>query len=564
MSAGRWLRGLRPRPPGGRTNHRLLAFAALTGVLTGVGVAAFEWVTRTQLFALVLDAPVWMQALAPTVGLALTAVALRTAGRGATPATSDEYIRNFHQRGRPLDLRPLPGRLLGGAATLGSGGALGFEGPSLYLGASLGTALERLRRRRGGRSESKVLMVAGAAAGVAAIFKAPATGAIFALESPYRDDNARRMLLPALLAAATGYLSAVAFLGTEPLFSVEGSPPFDLRELGGAVVVGLLCGVGARLFAWLTLRTKALAGRLPAWAAILGAGVALAALALVSDRLFGSPLSMGSGYRTLEWVTEPDHSLSLVAALFTIRLLATSATLAGGGVGGLFVPLVIAGAVLGDGIATVAHDETALFPLIGVAAFLGAGYRTPLAGVVFVAETTGRPGFVVPGLIASVASQLVMGDVSVSAYQAAGRAGHLERRLQLPVTAALESDVLATPADATLTEFEAHHLMVSRALEVPVVEGHHYLGMLTVEAVRSVDPEARAEHTAADLADREWPTATLTWTLEQAVRALSDTEVDTLPVLDDDRLAGVVTLAGIVRLDEILGSTRPETDDTSA
>lgn len=563
-AADRWRRAVAPGRSGGGPNYRLLAFAALTGALTGVGVAAFEWVTRTQLFDLVLDTPVWAQALVPTVGLALTAVALRTVGRGATPATSDEYIKNFHERGRPLDLRPLPGRLLGGMATLGSGGALGFEGPSMYLGASIGTALERLRRRRGGRSESKVLMVAGAAAGVAAIFKAPATGAIFALESPYRDDNARRMLLPALLAAATGYLSAVALLGTEPLFAVEGSPPFDLRELGGAVVLGLLCGVGARLFAWLTLRAKAIAGQVPVWASVLGAGAAMAVLALTSERLFGDTLATGSGYRTLEWVTEPGHALPLVAALFTIRLLATSATLAGGGVGGLFVPLVIAGAILGDGLATVVHDDTTLFPLIGVAAFLGAGYRTPLAGVVFVAETTGRPGFVVPGLIAAVASQLVMGDVSVSRYQSAGRAGHLERRLQLPVTAALESDVLAVPADATLAEFEAHHLMVSRALEIPVVEDNHYLGMLAVEAVRDVAPEARTERTTAATADRDWPTAALDWTLEQAVRAMSDADVDTLPVLDQGRLAGIVTLAGILRLDEILGTTRPEADGAGA
>src|SRR5690606_34754175 len=296
-----------------------------------------------------------------------------------------------------------------------------------------------------------------------------------------------------------------------------------------------------------------------AWARVLGAGAVIAVLGVASDLLFEGTLAIGAGYRTLEWVTEPDHALGLVAALFVIRLLATSATIAGGGVGGLFIPLVIAGAILGDGMATVVRDETTLFPLIGVAAFLGAGYRAPLAGVVFVAETTGRPGFVVPGLIASVASQLVMGDVSVSAYQSSGRAGHLERRLQLPVGAALETDVLAAPADATLAEFEAHHLMMNRALEVPVVDDGRYVGMLTIEALREVPAEDRPNRTAAELADDTWPVGDLTWTLEQAVQSLSTAEVDTLVVVDRGRLAGVVTLAGIVRLDEILGSTHPET-----
>ena len=75
-----------------------------------------------------------------------------------------------------------------------------------------------------------MLLVAGAAAGVAAIFKAPATGAVFALEVPYQDDFARHMLLPALVGAATGYLTFVAFHGTDPLFPIERTPPFDYRR----------------------------------------------------------------------------------------------------------------------------------------------------------------------------------------------------------------------------------------------------------------------------------------------------------------------------------------------
>jgi CIC family chloride channel protein len=534
--------------------------AAVTGVLTGLGVALFEWVTREQVFARVADAPLAVRAVAPGVGLAITAAALIFLGRRATPATADEYIRNFHQRGRPLDRRRAPARLLGGVATLGSGGALGFEGPSLYLGAVLGTTVQRVRGATARHKDSKVLMVAGAAAGVAAIFKAPATGAVFALESPYRDDNARRMLLPALLAAAVGYLTAVSVVGTEPLFAVDGTPPFDLRELGGAVVLGLVCGLGARGFALLLRWAKALASRSTVLR-VGAAGAALAALALVSESLFGDDLALGAGYRTLDWVTEPNHALPAIGALFAVRLLATTATVAGGGVGGLFIPLVIAGAVLGDGMATLVHDDTNLFPLIGVAAFLGAGYRTPLAGVMFVAEVTGRPGFVVPGLIASVASQLVMGDVSVSEYQTAGRAGHLERRFGLPVSAALESDVLTAPSDVDLESLYGHHLLLTRGLEVPVVDGDTYRGMLALAALREIPRAEWPERTAGDVADATWPVATLAWSLEQAVRAMNDRGVDSMPVLDHrDRFVGVVTVAAAVRLDEILHTGDRHTD----
>src|SRR5207253_7389621 len=105
-------------------------------------------------------------------------------------------------------------------------------------------------------ADPNLLLVAGAAAGIAAIFKAPATGAVFALEVPYQDDLARRMLLPALVAAATGYLALVAVNGTAPLFPIQGTPPLSFVDLAAAVALGITAGLGARTFAWLVRRSK--------------------------------------------------------------------------------------------------------------------------------------------------------------------------------------------------------------------------------------------------------------------------------------------------------------------
>ena len=115
-----------------------------------------------------------------------------------------------------------------------------------------------------------------------------------------------------------------------------------------------------------------------------------------------------------------EHALWLLAAVFVIRLLATAATLAGGGVGGLFIPLVVAGAIVGRSVGEIVNPlDPALYVLLGVAAFLGAGYRVPLAAVMFVAETTGQPGFIVPALFAAVAAELVMGEQSITTFQRA-------------------------------------------------------------------------------------------------------------------------------------------------
>jgi len=402
----------------GSAARGLEVLALLTGATTGLAVAGFDWLVREQAFDRVLRGPLWVQAVAAPLGLVLAWLVLRWVGRGTGPATADEYIKNFHDAEKGLDLAPVPARLLASAATLGGGAAMGFEGPSIYLGAAIGAWWQRRFSRVFERADAKALLVCGAAAGVAAIFKAPATGMVFALEVPYRQDLARRMLLPAMFSAAASYVVFAAINGTDPLFPISGTPPFDLRDLGGAAVLGLLGGGAARLFADAIRAAKHSSAALSAAVRLPIAAVALVALFAAGRGITGRSLMIGSGYQAIEWSLEPGHAAGVILAVFALRALATSVAVWAGGVGGLFIPLVVQGALVGSamGVAVGASDTT-LFPLLGIAAFLGAGYRVPLAAVVFVAESTGRPSFVVPALIAAATSQLLIGRSSVSDYQ---------------------------------------------------------------------------------------------------------------------------------------------------
>jgi CIC family chloride channel protein len=553
----------------GRRNGGLL-LAAVTGAVTGLVVALFDWITAKNLLDRLYTWPVAVQVVAPVVGLALAGLAIRylTGSSGRTPSTSDEYIRNFHEPDRRLDLRPVVGRVVASIATLGLGGAMGFEGPSIYMGAAIGTGLQRRFRRWFDAADAKLLMVAGAAAGVAAIFKTPATGAIFAIEVPYQDDTAKRMLFPALIASASGYLVFVAINGTTPLFPISGSPPFGFRELAGAAALGLLAGLGARGFALAIRVAKRWERRLhPVVKVVIGGGT-LAVLVVVSNLVYGDTLTLGSGYRVIAWITQGSHSLWLVALLLVLRAIVTPATVTGGGAGGLFVPLVVLGALLGEVCGQVVGEPThTLFPVIGVAAFLGAGYRTPLAAVVFVAESTGRPGFIVPGLIAAVVSQLPMAASSVSAYQTRQRRGHLERRFGLPISAAVQADVMSAPADITVEELVTEHLVVTRHTRVPVIDHDRYLGLVGLEEVSAVPRSQWATTQVADVVRPDQPHADVDWTIEDAVRAMEAADQDVLGVTDaDGRFVGLVTTADLVRLDEILGTaedTPPPDPDVS-
>jgi chloride channel protein, CIC family len=544
----------------GRRTHQTLLFAAAIGAAVGLAVLAIERITVDGLLDALAEQPLWMQALAPMVGLGVAALCLLWMAGGASASTSDEYVAAFHDQGDdPVPLRPVFGRILASIATIGYGGALGLEGPAIYAGSVIGSTAQRRFARFFSREDAKLLLVAGAAAGVAAIFKAPATGALFAIEVPYRADIARRNVLPAMVAAAASYVTFAAVDGTTPILPVDGVGSFGWEEIGGALVVGVLCGVGARLFsaALRFLRGRSIATT-PLLTRIVVAGATLAALAWLSDVVLDAPLSLGPGYDVIQWATQPDEGFWLVVFLLIVRLVAVLATYTGGGAGGLFIPLVVLGALTGRLVGdVVGMDETALLVVVGMAAFLGAGYRTPLAGVMFVAETTGSPAFVVPALLATAASQLLLSESSVAVGQRAGRLGHLERRFELPISAVMTTEIHTVPPDATIEEFLSVHLVGQRRRSVPVVdEASRYLGMAVLDEVVAVRREAWATTDVRTIARTTAPRGRTTWLVRDAVTAMERGDTDVLAVVDgDDRFVGMVTTDEVLRLDEILERT---------
>ena len=292
-----------------RRSREVVLLAAVTGILTGAFVRYFEYIVVELLYDSLIHADWKWGLVVPALGLVASAMILTFVGRGASPATSDEYLRGFHDSEYPLRWRAFVARVAAAVTTLGSGGAMGLEGPSMYGGSALGAAIQRRVPASFRGADYRTLLVAGAAAGVAAIFKAPATGAIFALEVPYRDQMARRMLLPALVASAFGYITFVALSGrnTDPIFGVSSdersSSLFDFTDLFGAILIGVFCAFGARAFAKLMRSAKAFTLR-PIVGRLFVTGLTVSLLHLVTrivtsedfDPGTGESLTLGSGY----------------------------------------------------------------------------------------------------------------------------------------------------------------------------------------------------------------------------------------------------------------------------
>jgi CIC family chloride channel protein len=199
---------------------------------------------------------------------------------------------------------------------------------------------------------------------------------------------------------------------------VRGHVDFAWRDLAVALVLGIVAGAFAHLFARVMRIAKSIAKRAPLAARIPIAGGLMAGIVLLASTIADGGTILGPGYVVTRWALDPTHSVGIILGMLLLRTAASAVTLAGGGVGGLFIPLVAAGALTGRAVGgATGHAEDPLYAVVGAAAFLAAGYRVPLAAITFVAETTGRAGFIVPAMVAAFAAEITMGTTSVSAEQ---------------------------------------------------------------------------------------------------------------------------------------------------
>jgi len=306
----------------------------------------------------------------------------------------------------PVSWRLIPVKFVGGVLAIGSGLALGREGPTVQMGASLAGVLGTLCRR--GWEDRRILIATGAGAGLATAFNAPIAGAIFVLEELVRRFEPRTAFV-ALGASASAIMVARIMIGPGPDFGVH-----DLPYPGAAAEpLFLMLGVAAGLLAVIhnraLLAALALADRLariPAEARAAAIGAAVGVLAWFAPGLVG-----GGDALTLAAISGAG-ALALLPALLVLRLALGAASYAAGTPGGLFAPMLVLGAFLGLAAGRIAAAafpalEPAAFAIVGMAAFFAGAVRAPLTGIVLIIEMTGAVALLLPMLTASFAAMFV-------------------------------------------------------------------------------------------------------------------------------------------------------------
>lgn len=361
--------------------------------------------------------PRWRLMLVPAIGGLLVGPLVWFLAREARGHGVPEVMRSAHLEGGRIRGRVAVVKAIASALTIGTGGSAGREGPVIQIGASLGSFVGQALKLP--PSRLRVVMGAGAAAGIAATFNAPIAGAFFTLEV-ILGNFAMDLFGPVVVSSVMATVVSHALLGDSPAFLVPEYALVSAWELLGYLALGLVSGIVGVMFIEILSYSEDLFERLPipGWLKAslggLGCGCLGGAVALHL---------LGNGYETIELILSgqaiyTDLSLVMVVlsmmGLLLAKVLATSLTLGSGGSGGVFSPSLFLGAVSGAAIGMILGawfpEHTAppgAYALVGMGAMVAATTHAPITAVLILFELTRDYEIMLPLLLAVSVASLV-------------------------------------------------------------------------------------------------------------------------------------------------------------
>lgn len=522
--------------------------------------------------AAVGDLRLWALVLIPAIGALLGGIVCRFAPE-CSGGGGDATIDAFHHeqgvvRGRVLWVKPLAS-----IATLGAGGSGGREGPTMQIGAALGSTVGRYLRVS--TRERRVLMVAGIAAGISAVFRAPLGAALIAIEMLYRDDFESEALIPSVLASVVAYSVSISVFGQSTLFGHLPPYTFHPQQIPLYLVLALVIAAAASTFVASLRFAHKLYERVavPAWVRPAIGGLSLGLLVIVALHFVGPVIGradkglgiLGGGYGVsqvaitgADWLPIGWTGVEILAALALVKIIASSVTIGSGGSAGDFAPALAIGGLLGGafGIAArvVLHDpsiQPGAFALVGMGTFYGGIANTPLAALVLVCEMAGSYELLVPLMLAEGVAFIALRRVSLYPAQLPTvRESPVHRKEADPLANARCRDVLRNDRPFVVIAPETPVGEVLRQIELagpqgvfPVVDRQQLLrGLISDETLRLIasNPELHMVGVAADLMTPAVSVPQDT-DLRTAAQALVSNDLRALPVVDDQRrIVGIV------------------------
>lgn len=572
-----------------RAQVRLVALAVLVGLVAGLAAVVFSVACRAvEHYALGLlvgyeppaphgetplrwlapgDVPLrpWLLLIVPAVGGLITGVLVYTFAPEAEGHGTDNVIAAYHyHQGQIRPLVPLV-KIVASAFTLGTGGSGGREGPIAQVGAGFGSLLANLLRLR--PVEHRILVAAGMGAGIAAIFRAPLAGALFAAEVLYRSPEFEsEVIIPAGIASVVAYSVFGSVFGWEALFATSRHPFTNPLQLGPYLVLA----VWMILLAMLYTRTFYACQRFfrvlpiprmvkPALGAFATGAVGLGLYLLMGEESVLAVLSFGYGILQESLGRDAGLAAEVLLAVALGKILTTSLTIGSGGSAGVFGASMVIGGCGAGALGLFFHyhwpelvPHPRSFIIVGMAGFFAAAAKTPFSTIVMVSELTGDYTLLLPALWVCSLTFLFSDEQSIYGSQVASRAlspahqgGYLHEILAaVPVgtflTPAAPVPVLH-PDDSLAAATERLDGGAQPVLPVVDADGR-LLGVVNLlEVHMAVRPAAgKPPLRAGDVLQRDVVPLRADDRLDRAVELFVENDLPALPVVDQGRVVGIV------------------------
>jgi CIC family chloride channel protein len=542
-----------------REGQIFLVLALVIGALTGLAVVAFILLTERMGMRLypVGGAP-WRRLLFPVAGsLGIGYLLYRYFPNARGSGVPQTKAALFAREGR-ITLRTVLGKFFCTSATLASGIPLGREGPSVQIGAGIGSVLGRFLGLS--TEQVKKLIPVGAAAAIAAAFNTPLAAVLFSLEEITGDLYAP-VMGAVVLASATAWVVLRVSLGDHPLFKVPQYQLVSPAEFAVYAVLGVAGGVVSAAFARLLLGMRARFLRFPqktVWFQPVAGGL------LVGVMGWFVPQVMGVGYGFVGEALNGRMAFQLMALLVVLKLFAVTGSYASGNAGGIFGPALFIGAMLGGTVGTVAHH---LFPaytatpgayaIVGMGAVFAGIVRAPMTSVLMIFEMTQDYAVIVPLMIANLVSLFIASRLQHEPiYEAlAVQDGiHLpsaktrQRSGERQVIRVMQTASQLLPAEITVRE-ALERVRSSEFRTWLVTDRRGVVGVINLSRLERELAEA-ADKKLGELVDAlVFPHVHSDQGLDLALERMGANQIEILPVVnraDVHKLEGIVTLRDVL------------------
>ena len=433
--------------------------------------------------------------------------------------------------------------------TIGSGGSAGREGPTVQIGAAVGSTIGQLLHLSTERM--RVLIGCGAAAGIAASFNAPLAGVLFALEI-ILGDFAIHTFSPIIIASVIGTVTGRALEGNEVTFNVPVHELVHPTEIIFYLALGMLCGIVARLFTFMYFYIQQVFEEKLKTADIYKPAIGGLIVGMISIFM---PQILGNGYDVMEQALTGQMFWGLAFLLVFMKIICTSITLGSGGMGGVFAPSLFIGAMVGTAFGSSVHfifptlsASAETYSVVGMGAVAGAVMQAPLTNILMLFELTNDYTLILPIMATCIAASYTYQRFtkhSIYMQNLLNKGINIRHGREASIMNSIKvQDVMSTDITTIAQEMPFRKILetisYSKNFYFPVLDNRGDMtGILSFSDIREVIFEEQLGDllVAGELANTKVYSLTPQQNLNEAMEIFSQLDVDQLPVVrSEDKL----------------------------